>query len=416
MLEQTLCEGRIAQKIRVFSLFIGKFPLPSPAKLMRRTILTRGATNKTIFTDLPQGYPPLGQFGAEGNIMSTDKLQAIHDTVAEILNEPPSSPHTYFDDEPHDAAQASEQGATASDFLQRATQIPAGGFGKATSGKPGISANEIREGDVVRDAANESSGTARQALAQEVRAAPAAEAGRQPLFKPSSKPASLPSDRQISSTSTLSPAASSSPGSFRAWALRGFTGILLAAGVGAGAFIWLGSSGDAAKTVPSQPAAPIPTAGVSPELTSLLQSISRDLASARKEIDQLKTGREVMARDNTNLSEQLKASQDQLTRTVARLSDQLKASQELATHDNAIASEQIKTIQDQLIRLEHNTPPRIVAAPPRPPAPAARKPVPAASSPQAAATPQATAQPKPAEKPKPSSASRPPAPAPTPAR
>ena len=158
MLEQTLCEGRIAQKIRVFSLFIGKFPLPSPAKLMRRTILTRGATNKTIFTDLPQGYPPLGQFGAEGNIMSRNKLQAIHDTVTEILNEPPSSPHTYFDDEPHDAAQASEQGATASDFLQRATQIPAGGFGKATSGKPGISANEIREGDVVRDAANESSG------------------------------------------------------------------------------------------------------------------------------------------------------------------------------------------------------------------------------------------------------------------
>ena len=328
--------------------------------------------------------------------MSTDKLQAIHDTVTEILNEPPSSPHTYFDDEPHDPAQASEQGATASDFLQRATQIPAGGFGKATSGKPGISANEIREGDVVRDAANESSGTARQALAEEVRAAPAAEAGRQPLFKPSSKPASLPSDRQISSTSTLSPAASSSPGSFRAWALRGFTGILLAAGVGAGAFIWLGSSGDAAKTVPSQPAAPIPTAGVSPELTSLLQSISRDLASARKEIEQLKTGREVMARDNANLSEQL------------------KASQELATHDNAIASEQIKTIQDQLIRLEHDAPARIVAAPPRPAVP--RKPVPPASSPQAAATPQATSQPKPAEKPKPSSVSRPPAPAPTPAR
>jgi hypothetical protein len=34
--------------------------------------------------------------------MSTDKLEAIHDTVAEILSEPPSSPHTYFDAEPHD--------------------------------------------------------------------------------------------------------------------------------------------------------------------------------------------------------------------------------------------------------------------------------------------------------------------------
>jgi cell division protein FtsB len=58
----------------------------------------------------------------------------------------------------------------------------------------------------------------------------------------------------------------------------------------------------------------------------LLQSISRDLASARKEIEQLKTGRDTMARDNANLSEQRKASQEQLIRTVARLSDQLKAS------------------------------------------------------------------------------------------
>jgi len=350
--------------------------------------------------------------GAEGNIMSTDKLQAIHDTVAEILSEPPSSPHSYFDDEPHDPAPGGEQVATASDYLQRATQLPTGTFGKGTSGQPGISPNETRKEQSVRDPENESPGMAREGLAEKIRDTSAADVARQQLFKQSSKAASYSSDRQTSSSSTLRPAASGSPHSFRTWALRGFAGVVLAAGVGAGAFSWLGSSRDAAKTVLSQPAAAALPTGVSPELTSLLQSISGDLASARKEIEQLKTGREVMARENANLSEQLKVSQDQLTRTVARLSDQLKASQELATHDNAIAAQQIKTIQDQLIHLENNAPARIVAGPPRPAAP--RKPVPAASSPQAAATPQATSQPKPPEKPKPSSASatsRPPAPA-----
>src|SRR5437016_10307402 len=126
--------------------------------------------------------------------MSTDKLQAIHDTVTEILSEPPSSPHTYFDEEPHDAAPASERVATASDYLQRATQIPTGNFGKATSSELGISSNETRNEQLVRDAANESSGMARQALAEKIR---------------------HPSDRQISSTSTRRPAASGSPGSFR---------------------------------------------------------------------------------------------------------------------------------------------------------------------------------------------------------
>jgi hypothetical protein len=262
---------------------------------------------------------------------------------------------------------------------------------------------------LVGHAANESSGVAHQAVAEEMRATPAAETGRPPLFKPSSKPAS-PLDRLTSSTSALRPAASGSPRSFRTWALRGFAGILLAAGVGAGAFTWLGSSRDAAKTVPSQPAAPALPAGVSPELASLLQSISRDLASARKEIEQLKTGRDTMARDNANLSEQRKASQEQLIRTVARLSDQLKASQELATRDNAVAADQIRTVQDQLIRLEHNAPRRIVAAPPRP-APAASPPAtPGASRPVPTPTSaQATTQPKP-EKPKPSSTSAPPAP------
>ena len=103
-----------------------------------------------------------------------------------------------------------------------------------------------------------------------------------------------------------------------------------------------------------------------------------------KEIEQLKAGRELMARDNANVSE--------LTRGVARLSEQLKASQEQMARDNANVAEQIKAIQDQLGRIisqasEQNAPPRIAAASPRPAAPVARKPVPTLSSPQATAQP-----------------------------
>ncbi|WP_334404989.1 hypothetical protein [Bradyrhizobium sp. AZCC 2289] len=203
------------------------------------------------------------------------------------------------------------------------------------------------------------------------------------------------------------------------WTLRGFAVILLAAGIGVAAVIWFGLSGDAAKTAPSHPA-PLaqiaPTAAVPPELTPLLQSISRDLTSVGKEIEQLKASRELMGRDNANLSEQLKASQEQLNRGVSRLSEQLKTSQEQVARDNANVAEQIKGIQDQLARVisqasEQNaspkiaaTPPRLPPPPPRPAVPAARKPVSTVSSAPAAAQPKA-------EKPKLSSASRPPPPA-----
>src|SRR6266403_1260171 len=196
--------------------------------------------------------------------MSTDKLQALHNTVVEILREPPSPP-TFFDEEPYDAAQASEQVAKASDNLQRAPEIPKENFGKPTSRQLGISPKKI----------------------QEVR-----------------------------------PAVSGTGISLGRWVLRGFAGILLAAGIGVAAIIWLGSPGDATKTSPPQPA---PTAAaLPPELTPLLQSMARDLASMGKEIEQLKAGRELMGRDNANLSEQLRANQEQLTRGVARLSEQLK--------------------------------------------------------------------------------------------
>ena len=81
-----------------------------------------------------------------------------------------------------------------------------------------------------------------------------------------------------------------------------------------------------------------------------------------KEIEQLKAGRELVARDNANVSE--------LTRGVARLSEQLKASQEQVARDNANVAEQIKAIQDQLGRIisqaaQPNAPPRVAAAPRR---------------------------------------------------
>jgi len=287
--------------------------------------------------------------------MSTDKLRALHNTVVGILSEPPSPP-TFFDEEPYDAAQASEQVAKASDNLQRAPEIPKENFGKPTSRELGISPKKI----------------------QEVR-----------------------------------PAVSGTGISLGRWLLRGFAGILLAAGIGAAAINWLASPGDATKTSPPQPAPLAPTAptaaALPPELTPLLQSMARDLASMGKEIEQLKVGRELMGRDNANLSEQLRANQEQLTRGVARLSEQLKTSQEQMLLDNANVAEQIKAIQDQLARViskasKQNAPPRIAAAPSPPTAAVARKPVPALSSPQA------TAQPK-AEKPKLSSTSRPPAPA-----
>ncbi len=304
----------------------------------------------------------------------TDKLQALNNALEEILREP-SSPPTFFDEEPCDAAQASEQVAKVSDNSRQGTKIPKESFGKPTSRKLGISPKQIAH--IVGDAENESPGMARQ---------PAVSGDR------------------------------ISPGG---WALRGFAGILLAASIGAAA-IWLGSSGDAAKTAPSQPA-PLaqtgPTAAVSSGVTSLLQSVSHDLSSVGKEIEQLKAGRELLVRDNANLSEQLKASREQLTRAVAGISEQLKASQEQVAHDNAKMAEQIRGIQEQLTSFisrasEQNVRPKIAATPPRPtlpsPRPAVlpeRKPGPTLSSTQVVAQPKA-------EKPKSASTSRPPTPAP----
>ena len=330
--------------------------------------------------------------------MSTDKLEVLHNTLAEILREP-ASPPTYFDEEPEAEAQTGERVAKAPDNVRRVTEIPMEHFGKAPP-RPGI---------------------ARQSLAEQFPASPQADPANQLASRLSHEVPGPRADPQTKSINAFRPAVSDNRVSPGGWALRGIAGILLAGGIGVGLATWLGSSGDAAKTAASQPAPLViqtaPTAAaLPPELTPLLQSMSRDLASMGKEIEQLKADRELMARDNAKLNEQFRASHEQLTRVVAQLSEQLKASQEQAVRDNASVAGQIKGIQEQLTSVisrasEQHAPPKIAAIPPRaippsprPASPAVRQPLPTLSSPQA------TAQPR-AEKPKPSPTSRPPAPA-----
>jgi hypothetical protein len=192
-------------------------------------------------------------------------------------------------------------------------------------------------------------------------------------------------------------------------AVRGLTGLMLAACIGVAAFASQSPYGDAAKQIiarwapqlvltsslplenpglPAQPSPPTvqaaaakaaptqpapltqtapetvaPTvAALSPETTQLLQSMAHDLAAVGQEIErlkasieQLKTNQEQMARDNAKAAEQLKASQEQMARVIAKISD--------AKTSDAKASEQ-------------SLRPKISAPPPRPPATPTRKPAP----------------------------------------
>jgi hypothetical protein len=174
-------------------------------------------------------------------------------------------------------------------------------------------------------------------------------------------------------------------------AVRGFTGLMLTVCICAAAIVWQSSYGDAAKltiarwapqlgptsslrlenpglpaqsspptvqvdTANAAPPQPVPlahtapegvaptAAALSPELTQLLQSMARDLATVGKGIEQLKASQEQMARDNANAAEQL--------RVIAKASEQ-------------------------------NLRPKVSALPPRPTATPTRKPVPILPSPQA---------------------------------
>jgi hypothetical protein len=143
--------------------------------------------------------------------------------------------------------------------------------------------------------------------------------------------------------------------------LRGLVGLVLAACIGAAAYAaqspsgeairpiiaqwapfllsaspWLAKPGNAAEPKPpaiqlasadaaapqpapgpAQEATPTPAA-MPPELTQLLQTMARDIATVEQGIEQLKASQEQMAAENARAVAQLKAGQEQMTRLAAR--------------------------------------------------------------------------------------------------
>jgi hypothetical protein len=132
---------------------------------------------------------------------------------------------------------------------------------------------------------------------------------------------------------------------------------------------------NAAKAVPPQPAPPAqaapegvtPAAAAAPESAVLLESMARELASARQEIEQLKASQEQMSRD---LAKSSQAKAYEAKASLARAS-QTRASQTKASEQN---------LRPRISAL----PPRSVAAPARSPMPPSYPPYP---PPQAAAAP-----------------------------
>jgi hypothetical protein len=85
-----------------------------------------------------------------------------------------------------------------------------------------------------------------------------------------------------------------------------------------------------AQTVP-QDAAPAP---IPPEVTQSLQTMARDLASVQQEIERLKASQEELARENARTAEQLKASQEQIARAISSASEQNLRKTSAATSAN----------------------------------------------------------------------------------
>jgi hypothetical protein len=213
------------------------------------------------------------------------------------------------------------------------------------------------------------------------------------------------SDHPQARMNTPRPAVRSKRLSLGARALRGFIGLMLAACIGVAAIAWQSPYGDTARQIiigwapqlvltswlplekpglaaqpgppaiqsaattaaPPQPAPLAPTApenvaptvaALSPELTQLLQSMARDLATLAQAIEQLKVSQQQMGRDHVNAVDLLRVSQEQMGRVIAKTSE-------------AKASEQ-------------SLRPKISGPPPRPTAAPMRKP-----TPQATARPQA---------------------------
>jgi hypothetical protein len=223
--------------------------------------------------------------------------------------------------------------------------------------------------------------------------------------------------------------------------LRSLMGLLALACIGVAAFAWKSTHGQAApepistssvsiekKEPPAQPtpniadvaaktdagppqpsslaettlqrAAPVaPTAApLAPDLSRSIQMIVHELANVERGIDQLKTGQAQMVRDNAELAEHLKATQE-MARHNADLAEELKAVQANMVRDNvnfaeqlkasqeqmANIAEQLKGSQEQVARLVASEPkqrPRTLASSPLPIANSTRKPVPTPASPQ----------------------------------
>jgi hypothetical protein len=132
---------------------------------------------------------------------------------------------------------------------------------------------------------------------------------------------------------------------------------------------------NAAKAAPPQPAPPaqaapegVAPAAAAPESAVLLESMARELASARQEIDQLKASQEQMSRD--------------LAKSSSAKSSLAKASQAKSSQTRAYeARASLAKPSEQNLR------PGISALPPRSVAAPARRPMPSYPPPQAAAAP-----------------------------
>jgi hypothetical protein len=155
---------------------------------------------------------------------------------------------------------------------------------------------------------------------------------------------------------------------------------------------------NAAKAVPPQPAPPAqaapegvtPAAAAAPESAVLLESMARELASARQEIEQLKASQEQMSRD---LAKSSQAKAYEAKASLARAS-QTRASQTKASEQNLrprISALPPPSVAAPLRRPMPPSypPPQAAAAPMLPPAPAPYVPRQPEPPPQVTAQPQA---------------------------
>jgi hypothetical protein len=206
-------------------------------------------------------------------------------------------------------------------------------------------------------------------------------------------------------------------------AVRGLTGLLLAGCIGVAAMAWQSSYRDTArevvarwtpqrvvassplenpgppalpspldaqaaaeKTAPPQPevlaqaapedVAPTAAATLSPELTQLLQSMARDLATLRQGIEQIKASQEQLARDNAHTAEQLKATQEQMARVIAK-PPEAKPSPAKPSQAKTSEAKTSEAKASDAKPSQQNPRPRISAPPTRPTATPMRKPAPA---------------------------------------